>query len=73
VTKTLKRPKDIIKVLNKTITSVKYYYLFLAFFYSDLVKHINNVKLSIKLSCVKLKERFLKKKEKITVLNNNYI
>jgi hypothetical protein len=38
-----------------------------------LVKHINNVKLNIKLSYTKLKERFLKKREKIIVFNNNYI
>jgi hypothetical protein len=44
-----------------------------SFFYLDLVKHINNVKLSIKLSYTKLKERFLKKKKRIIVLNCNCI
>jgi hypothetical protein len=34
---------------------------------------MNNVKLSIELGCIKLKERFLEKRKKITVLNNNYI
>jgi hypothetical protein len=34
---------------------------------------VNNVKLSIKLGYTKLKERFLEKEEKVTVLNNNYI
>jgi hypothetical protein len=73
VTKVLKRLKNIIKVLKKTIIGIKYCYLFLAFFYLDSVKHINNVKLNIKLSYIKLKERFLKKREKITVLNYNRI
>ena len=39
------------------------------FFYLNSVKHINNVKLSIKLSYTKLKKRFLKKEKKVTVLN----
>jgi hypothetical protein len=73
VTKTLKRLKNIIKVLKKTIADIKYYYLFLAFFYLDSVKYINNVKLNIKLGCTKLKKRFLKKRKKITVLNYDYI
>jgi hypothetical protein len=30
---------------------------------------MNNIKPSIKLSCTKLKERFLKEKKKVTVLN----
>jgi hypothetical protein len=33
-------------------------------FYPNSVERINNVKLNIKLSYTKLKERFLKKKEK---------
>jgi hypothetical protein len=41
----------------------------LAFFYLDLVEHINNVKLSIELSYIKLKKRFLKKRKRVTVLN----
>jgi hypothetical protein len=46
------------KGFKETIISVKCYYLFLVFFYSDSVKHINNIKLSIKLSCIKLKSIF---------------
>jgi hypothetical protein len=34
---------------------------------------MNNVKLSIKLSYTKLKERFLEKEKKITVFNSDYI
>jgi hypothetical protein len=34
---------------------------------------MNNVKLSIKLGYIKLKERFLKKKKKVTVLDYNRI
>jgi hypothetical protein len=34
---------------------------------------MNNVKLSIELGYTKLKERFLEKEKKITVLNYNYI
>jgi hypothetical protein len=34
---------------------------------------MNNVKLSIKLSCIKLKERFLEKRKKVTVLDCDYI
>jgi hypothetical protein len=34
---------------------------------------VNNVKLSIKLSCTKLKERFLEKEEKATVPNSDRI
>jgi hypothetical protein len=34
---------------------------------------MNNVKLSIELNYTKLKERFLEKRKKITVLNHNYI
>jgi archaellum biogenesis protein FlaJ (TadC family) len=61
------------KGFKKLIISIKYCYLFLAFFYLDLVKHINNIKLNIKLSYTKLKKRFLKKKKKITVLDCDYI
>jgi hypothetical protein len=43
------------------------------FFYLDSVKHMNNVKLSIELSCIKLKKRFLEKGKKVTVLDYNYI
>jgi hypothetical protein len=72
VARTLRRLKSIIRVL-KRLTNVKCCYLFLALFYPDSVKHISNVKLSIELGYIKLKERFLKKREKITVLNYNYI
>jgi hypothetical protein len=73
VIKALKKPNNIIRVLKKTIISVKYCYLFLAFFYLNLVKHINNIKLSIELSCIKLKECFLEQRERIIVLNCNCI
>jgi hypothetical protein len=44
-----------------------------SFFYPDLVKYINNVKLSIKLNYTKLKKRFLKKGKRVTVLDYNRI
>jgi hypothetical protein len=34
---------------------------------------MNNVKLSIELDCTKLKERFLEKGKRVTVLDYNYI
>jgi hypothetical protein len=34
---------------------------------------MNNIKLSIKLGCTKLKERFLEKGKKVTVLDCDYI
>jgi hypothetical protein len=34
---------------------------------------MNNIKLNIELGYTKLKKRFLKKKERITVLNSDYI
>jgi hypothetical protein len=34
---------------------------------------MNNVKLNIELGCIKLKERFLEKEKRITVLNCDYI
>jgi hypothetical protein len=43
------------------------------FFYLDSVKHMNNVKLSIELSYTKLRERFLKKEKRVTVLDSDYI
>jgi hypothetical protein len=55
------------------MADVKYYYLFLVFFYLNSVKRVNNVKLSIELNYTKLKESFLKKEKKITVFNSDYI
>jgi hypothetical protein len=71
--KGVKKTKEYYKGFKETIAGVKYYYLFLAFFYLDLVKHINNIKLSIELSYTKLKERFLEKRKKVTVLNSDCI
>jgi hypothetical protein len=34
---------------------------------------VNNIKLSIELGYTKLKERFLKKRKKVTVLDRDYI
>jgi hypothetical protein len=57
------------KGFKKTVAGVKCRYLFLAFFYPDLVKHVNNVRLSIELSCTKLREPFLEKGKRVTVLD----
>jgi hypothetical protein len=34
---------------------------------------MNNIKLNIELGCIKLKERFLKKEKRVTVLDYNCI
>jgi hypothetical protein len=69
----VKEAKGHYKGFKETVAGVKCRYLFLAFFYSDLVKHMNNVKLSIELGCIKFRERFLKKRKRITVLDYNRI
>jgi hypothetical protein len=71
--KDVKKAKKYYKGFKETIIGVKYRYLFLAFFYLNSVTHINNIKLSIKLSCTKLKKRLLKKKKRIIILNYDYI
>jgi hypothetical protein len=71
--KGVKKVKRYYKGFKKTIAGVKYCYLFLAFFYLDLVKYINNIKLNIEFSYIKLKERFLKKKKKVIVFDCDYI
>jgi hypothetical protein len=71
--KDVKKAKRYYKGFKKTVTNIKYCYLFLAFFYSDSFKHVNNVKLSIELGYIKLRERLLKKKKKVIVLNCDYI
>jgi hypothetical protein len=43
------------------------------FFYLNSVERVNNIKFSIELGCIKLRERFLKKGKKVTVLNSDYI
>jgi hypothetical protein len=65
----VKEAKGHYKGFKETVAGVKYYYLFLAFFYPDSVEHMNNVKLSRELNCTKLRERFLKKGKKVTVLD----
>jgi hypothetical protein len=56
----IKKAKRYYKGFKKTIVNVKCYYLFLVFFYPDSVKHVNNVKLNIELSYIKLKKRLKK-------------
>jgi hypothetical protein len=69
----VKKAKEHYKGFKKTIAGVKCCYLFLAFFYLDLVKHVNNVKLSIELSYTKLRKRFLEKRKRVTVLDRDRI
>jgi hypothetical protein len=69
----VKEAKGHYKGFKETVAGVKCRYLFLAFFYPDSVEHMNNVKLSIELSCTKLKERFLEKGKRVTVLDCDYI
>jgi hypothetical protein len=57
------------KGFKETVAGVKCRYLFLAFFYLDLVERVNNVKFSIELGCIKLRERFLKKGKRVTVFD----
>jgi hypothetical protein len=61
------------KGFKETVAGVKCRYLFLAFLHPDSVERVNNVKLSIELGCTKLRERFLEKRERVTVLNSDYI
>jgi hypothetical protein len=65
----VKEAKRYYKGFKETVAGVKCCYLFLAFFYLDLVKRVNNVKLSIELGCIKLKKRFLEKGKRVTVLD----
>jgi hypothetical protein len=69
----VKKAKGHYKGFKETIAGVKCCYLFLAFFYLNSVKHVNNVKLSIELGCTKLRERFLEKRKKVTVLDRDCI
>jgi hypothetical protein len=69
----VKKAKRYYKGFKKAITGVKYSYLFLVFFILNLVKCVNNIKLNIKLSCIKLKKRFLKKRKRVAVLDCDYI
>jgi hypothetical protein len=69
----VREAKEYYKGFKETVTSVKCRYLFLAFFYPDLVERVNNVKLSIELSCTKLRERLLKKRKRVTVLDRDRI
>jgi hypothetical protein len=69
----VKKAKGHYKGFKETVAGVKCCYLFLAFFYPDLVERVNNVKLSIELSYTKLRERFLKKRKRITVLDRDRI
>jgi hypothetical protein len=62
--KSIKKAEKYYKGFKKTIISVKYCYLFLAFFYLDLVKYINNIKLSIELSYIKFRKCLLKKRKR---------
>jgi hypothetical protein len=71
--KSINKTKRYNKCFKKAIVSIKYYYLFLIFFNLYLVKSINNIKLSIKLSYIKLRQSLLKKRKKVIVLNYNYI
>jgi hypothetical protein len=69
----VKEAKEHYKGFKETVAGVKCRHLFLTFFYLDSVEHVNNVKLSIELSCTKLRERFLKKGKRVTVLDCNRI
>jgi hypothetical protein len=69
----VKEAKGHYKGFKETVAGVKCRYLFLAFFYPDSVKRVNNVKLSIELSCTKLRERFLEKRKRVTVLDRDRI
>jgi hypothetical protein len=65
----VKEAKGHYKGFKETVAGVKCCYLFLVFFYPDSVERVNNVKLSIELGCTKLRERFLEKGKRLTVLN----
>jgi hypothetical protein len=65
----VREAKGYYKGFKETVAGVKCRHSFLAFFYPDSVKRVNNVKLSIKLSYTKLRERLLKKGKRVTVLD----
>ena len=69
----IKKAKGHNKCFKKAIVSVKYYYLFLAFFNLYIVKGVDNVKLSVKLSFTKLRQYFLEQGEGVLVLDYNYV
>jgi hypothetical protein len=61
------------KCFKKAIASVKCRYLFIAFLDLYIVKGVNNVKLSVKLSFTKLRQCFLEQGKGVLVLNYNYV
>jgi hypothetical protein len=61
------------KCFKKAIAGIKCRYLFLTFFNLYLVKGINNIKLSVKLSYTKLRQSLLEEGEGVAVLDCDYI
>jgi hypothetical protein len=61
------------KCFEKAIAGIKCRYLFLTFFDSYSVKGINNVELSVELSCAKLRQSLLEEGEGVAVLDCDYI
>ena len=71
--KGIKKAKGYNKCFKEAIVSVKYRYLFIAFLNLYIVKGVNNVKLSVKLSFTKLRQCFLKQRKKVLVLDYNNV
>jgi hypothetical protein len=71
--RSISKTKRYNKCFKKAIVGIKCRYLFLTFFDLYLVKGINNVKLSVKLSYTKLRQSFLEEGEGVAVLDYNYI
>jgi hypothetical protein len=69
----IRKAKGYNKCFKKAIASVKYRYLFIAFLDLYIVKGVNNVKLSVKLSFTKLRQCFLKQGKGVLVLDYNYV
>ena len=71
--KSINKTKRYNKCFKKAIVGIKYYYLFLTFFNLYLVKGINNIKLSIKLSYTKLRQSLLEEGKGVAVLDGNFV
>ena len=57
------------KCFKEAIASVKCRYLFLSFLNSYMVKGVNNVQLGVELGFTKLRQCFLKQRERVSVLD----
>jgi hypothetical protein len=69
----IRKAKGHNKCFKKAIASVKCRYLFVAFLNLYVVKGVNNVELSVKLSFAKLRQCFLEQGKGVLVLDYNCV